>query len=190
VPDASSVAALFRRMVCCTRCDLAPSRTQVVLGVGNPTARLMFVGEAPGANEDKAGRPFVGAGGRLLNRLLEENGIDRDDVFITNVVACRPPENRTPRTREVRAHRPWLEQQLRLVSPQAIVTLGRVALNFFLPEAKVTQVRGVPQRVEVAALGREVPLLPLLHPAAVLRNLEEMLPAYEEDFRKVRKLLG
>lgn len=188
VPRAPSVAALFRAMACCTRCELAPGRTQVVVGVGDPKARVMFIGEAPGAEEDRRGEPFVGAAGRLFNRLLEKNGFTRAEVFITNVVACRPPGNRTPRAREVRAHSPWLEEQLRLVDPDVLVTLGRSALTYFLPKAKVTEVRGRPQQVE--RNGRTLPLLPLYHPAAILRNQDELLPKMEADFARLRPLLA
>lgn len=177
---------LFREMVCCTRCDLALARKQVVVGTGPASARLMVIGEAPGAQEDDQGKPFVGRAGRLLDRLLEQNGLDREQVFITNVVACRPPSNRAPRVREVNAHVPWLEEQLRLVLPDVIVTLGRVALAYFIPGAKVTELRGVPQVIERSRRG--ISLLPMLHPAAALRR-RELLPLMEEDFAKLPVLL-
>src|SRR5690606_37479063 len=115
VPRYRSVARLNAEMSCCTRCELAAGRTRVVKGVGPKRARVLFLGEAPGASEDRAGEPFVGSAGRLLDRLLERAGLERSDIYITNVVACRPPKNRTPRVSEVRAHAPWLEEQLRLV---------------------------------------------------------------------------
>ncbi|HEX9108253.1 MAG TPA: uracil-DNA glycosylase, partial [Longimicrobiales bacterium] len=146
VPASASLPALFQAMSCCTRCELAPGRTQVVHGVGSARARIMFVGEAPGKQEDLKGEPFVGQAGRLFDRLLAENGLERADVFITNVVACRPPANRTPKASEVKAHAPWLERQLQLVQPEVLVTMGRIALTYFLPGAKVTQLRGVPQQ--------------------------------------------
>src|SRR5437868_3108975 len=114
-------------MSACTRCELALNRTQVVPGVGNRNAEIMLLGEAPGKNEDLEGRPFVGRGGQLLDEVLAKAGISRDDVFITNTAACRPPKNRPPKPAEVRAHAPWLDQQIRLVDPIVIVTLGRVA---------------------------------------------------------------
>jgi DNA polymerase len=187
VPAATSIDELFVEMICCTRCDLAPSRTQVVVGTGPAPVRLMLVGEAPGAQEDAAGRPFVGRAGRLLDRLFEANGLDRGEVFITNIVACRPPGNRTPRVREIRAHSPWLEEQLRLVRPEVIVTLGRTALTYFLPEARVTEIRGAPQTIEKS--GRSLTLLPLFHPAAALRR-PELVPVLEEDFAKIPDLLA
>ena len=187
IPRTRTLKQLFNTMVCCTRCDLAVGRTQVVLGVGAPDAALMFVGEAPGQKEDEAGRPFVGNAGKLLDKLLTENRISRDDVFITNIVACRPPKNRTPRTSEVRAHAPWIDEQIRLVQPDVVVTLGRIALTYFLPKAKVTQIRGKPQKVRYGE--SEFRLLPTFHPAAVLRDYEGMYPKVQADFRKISKLL-
>lgn len=186
VPRFHSLSALFEAMDCCTRCELARERTQVVRGVGPASAELMLVGEAPGAEEDRRGEPFVGRSGQLLDRLLEANGIDRRRVFITNIVACRPPGNRNPKSKEIRAHAPWLEEQLRLVEPKVLVTLGRVALGYFLPGAKVTEVRGTPQTIE--RNGRSITLLPLLHPSAILRR-RELLPAMEADVAKIPALL-
>lgn len=187
VPRARSLAQLFREMACCTRCDLAPGRTQVVTGAGPASARIVFIGEGPGAEEDRTGRPFVGRAGRLLDRLLEENGIERDQVFITNIVSCRPPGNRTPRVGEVRAHAPWLEEQLRLIEPDLVITLGRVALTYFIPTAKITELRGRPQQMEKS--GRRFLLLPLFHPAAALRR-PELVPVMEEDFAMIPRLLA
>ncbi|HEX6939567.1 MAG TPA: uracil-DNA glycosylase [Longimicrobiales bacterium] len=186
VPRAATLHALFQAMACCTRCDLARERTQVVNGVGPASAEIMFVGEAPGADEDRQGAPFVGRSGRLLDRLLVANGLERRRVFITNVVACRPPGNRNPRAREIQAHAPWLEEQIRLVAPRLIVTLGRIALTYFIPKARVTRIRGTPQTIE--RNGRSITLLPLLHPSAVLRR-RELLPAMEADFVKIPALL-
>ncbi len=187
VPRPRSLAALFSAMACCTRCELARGRTQVVVGVGDPAARLMFVGEAPGKQEDLKGEPFVGQAGKLFDRLLEGIGLRRDEVYITNVVACRPPANRTPRAGEVKAHAPWLERQLELVQPEVLVTLGRSALMYFLPKAKVTQVRGQPQ--PLARGDRVIPILPLLHPATVFRDYHALLPAMETDFQEILALL-
>jgi uracil-DNA glycosylase family 4 len=187
IPEARNINQLFDSMVCCTRCELAVSRTQVVLGVGSATASLMFVGEAPGQKEDEAGRPFIGNAGRLLDKLLVEHKIARDDVFITNIVACRPPKNRTPRASEVRAHAPWIDAQLRLLQPQLIVTLGRIALTYFIPNAKVTQIRGEPQKIKHGEL--EFVLLPTFHPSAVLRDYEVMYPKIQSDFKKIAELL-
>ena len=187
VPKFRSLKRLFSAMECCTRCDLAAGRTQVVVGVGAAKARVMFIGEAPGEKEDMAGRPFVGSAGKLLDRLLDEAGIERDDVFITNIVACRPPKNRTPKVTEVRAHAPWIEEQLRLVGPELVVTLGRIALTYFLPKAKVTALRGKPQ--ELTNAGRQLVILPTFHPAAVLRDYAVRYPHIQADFRKIARLL-
>lgn len=187
VPRARTLKQLFNTMVCCTRCELAEGRTQVVLGVGASNASLMFVGEAPGEKEDAAGRPFVGNAGKLLDKLLQENKIDRDDVFITNIVACRPPRNRTPKVKEVKAHAPWIEEQLRLVQPKLIVTLGRIALTYFVPKAKVTEIRGQPQKLQHN--GVDVVVLPTFHPSAVLRDYQVMYPRIQADFRKIARLL-
>jgi uracil-DNA glycosylase len=186
VPRFRSLAALDAAMRCCTRCELAPGRTQVVCGTGPKRARVVFLGEAPGAREDESGKPFVGAAGRLFDRLLTGARLERGDVYITNVVACRPPRNRTPKMSEVKAHRPWLEAQLRLVRPAVIVTLGRVALTWFLPGAKVTELTGRPQHVQWD--GRSLVLLPLFHPAAALRS-PDRVPLLEEGFRELRRLL-
>lgn len=187
LPRFRSIAGLNKAMSACTRCPLALTRTHVVLGTGDAKARLMFIGEAPGEREDLAGRPFVGASGKLLDKLLEANGIARDDVFITNIVACRPPKNRTPKSSEVKAHAAWIEEQLRLIQPLLIVTLGRVALTYFIPKAKVTEVRGKPQKV--VWNGHQLTIVPSLHPAAALRDPERR-PLMDEDFRKIAMLLA
>jgi uracil-DNA glycosylase len=181
-----SVSRLNAEMACCTRCELAPTRIQVVQGVGAARARIMMLGEAPGAKEDEAGEPFVGSAGRLLDRLLEGAGLSRRDVYITNVVACRPPKNRTPRVAEIRAHAPWLEEQLRLVEPEVVVTLGRIALTWFIPKARVTQLTGIPQEVEYG--GTPLRLLPLFHPAAALRS-PDLMPRLEEGFVVLARMM-
>lgn len=186
VPRAADLRALFDEMVCCTRCDLAEGRTRVVAGDGPDDARIVFVGEAPGRDEDLSGRPFVGRAGRLLDQLLAAAGLERREIFVTNILACRPPGNRDPRVREIRAHAPWLEEQLRLIEPELIVTLGRVALNYFIPGARITELIGVVQ--ETKREGRSIPLLPLYHPAAALRR-PELVPVLEENFAKIAGLL-
>jgi DNA polymerase len=144
--------------------EICASATNIVPGEGSPTADVMLVGEAPGASEDKQGRPFVGRAGRLLDQLLEEAGLVRADVFITNVVKARPPGNRDPKADEVAHHLPWLEQQLALIRPRVVIPLGRHALAHFAPGRKITEVHG---RLVVE---RERQLVPWLHPAAALRN--------------------
>jgi uracil-DNA glycosylase len=147
-------------------CGFEPCETctQLVPGVGPASASIVIVGEAPGAKEDAAGVPFVGAAGKFLDVLLAEAGVARDDVFITNVVKARPPKNRDPKRDEVAHHWPWLEQQLAIIKPQLLVPLGRHALARFAPEAKISDAHGT----VVEADGRR--LFPLYHPAAALYN--------------------
>ncbi len=150
----------------CTACRLAEGRTQVVFGEGDPDARLMFVGEAPGADEDRLGRPFVGKAGQLLDRILEAAGIPRESVYITNVVKCRPPENRTPLPDEAKTcSNLWLLPEIELVKPQIIVPLGSVAAQFFLgKKVPITRARG--QWFE----WNGILVFPMFHPAYLLRN--------------------
>jgi uracil-DNA glycosylase len=157
--------------------------TQLVPGEGPATASVVIVGEAPGAREDQQGRPFVGNAGRLLDSLLAEAGMQRDDVYITNVVKARPPNNRDPKPAEVAHHWPWLEQQLKLIKPALLVPLGRHALARFAPDAKISEAHGT----VVEADGRR--LFPLYHPAAALHNpkLRETLVA---DARALGKALS
>jgi uracil-DNA glycosylase len=183
----ATLTALNAAMSGCTRCTLALERTQVVCGTGPARARVMFIGEAPGAREDEGGEPFIGASGRLLDRLLLPTGLRRDDIYITNVAACRPPGNRAPRPSEVAAHAPWLEEQIRLVRPEVIATLGRVALCWFVPGAKITELNGRPRKL--LRDGRQLTLLPLFHPAAALRS-PSRVPLLEDGFAVLRSLLG
>jgi DNA polymerase len=136
----------------------------MVPGEGDPNAEIMIVGEAPGASEDKQGRPFVGRAGKLLDELLAEAGLERSDVYITNVVKARPPGNRDPRAAEVEHHMPWLETQLAIIQPKLVVPLGRHALAHFSDGAKISEVHGT----EITERGRT--LFPLYHPAAALHN--------------------
>ena len=162
--------------------EICEQATNLVPGEGSATADVMLVGEAPGASEDKTGRPFVGSAGKLLDRLLEEAGLRRDDVFITNVVKARPPGNRDPKADEVAHHLPWLEAQLEVIEPKLLVPLGRHALARFAPDAKITEAHG---RV-LERDGRT--LFPMFHPAAALRNprLRETL---HEDAQALRDAL-
>lgn len=185
IPMPSELSELHAVMVRCTRCDLSLSRTQVVPGAGDPAARVLLVGEAPGAREDRDGVPFVGASGRLLDAMLEDAGISRGEVFIANVVRCRPPENRNPRAREVRACAGWLAEQIRLIDPVLVVSLGRFALQHFIPGGKITRLEGEVQEVDYG--GRTVRLYPLLHPAAILRSPDKR-PAYRTRFERLREL--
>jgi DNA polymerase len=172
----------------CTRCRLAETRTQVVYGVGDPNADLMFIGEGPGFHEDKQGVPFVGAAGQLLNRLLDEAGISRDDVYINNTVMCRPPGNRDPRPEETDACRPWLDERIALIDPAVVVSLGNWATRYVLgPNVSISRVRG--QRFEWN--GRTV--IPTFHPAAILHGGGEnsrQMQLMREDFRAMRAALA
>jgi len=172
----------------CERCRLAQGRTQVVYGVGSPSADLMFIGEGPGYYEDKQGEPFVGAAGQLLNRMLAEIGIERDDVYIANVVKCRPPGNRDPYPDEVEACAPWLREQVQLIDPRVVVTLGNFATRFVLDkQVSISRVRG--QRLPWS--GRTV--IPTFHPAAILHGGGEasnQMTALRADFQEIRRALA
>jgi uracil-DNA glycosylase len=163
--------------------ECCEAATNLVPGEGDPDAAIVIVGEAPGASEDKQGRPFVGQAGRMLAALLEEAGLRREDVFITNVVKGRPPGNRDPRTDEVAHSWPWLEAQLAVIEPRLVVPLGRHALRRFAPELKIGEVHG--QAVE--AEGRT--LFPLYHPAAALHN-RSLQATLQEDARRLGEHLG
>jgi uracil-DNA glycosylase len=172
----------------CERCALARTRTQVVFGSGSPTADLMFVGEAPGFHEDKQGVPFVGAAGKLLGKLLEGIGLSRDDVWVCNVLKCRPPGNRDPLPEEIESCEPHLWRQIELIQPTLIATLGNFATKLLSGKpAGITQVHGRAQ--EVVLGGNAVTLYPIFHPAAALYT-PRMLQVLEEDFRRIPELLG
>jgi uracil-DNA glycosylase len=167
----------------CQKCGLAAGRTQVVCGSGNAQARIMFVGEAPGYYEDKAGVPFVGAAGQLLDRLLQETGLQRADIFITNVVKCRPPQNRDPHPEEVDACQPYLFHQIELIKPRVICSLGNFATQLLLgKKVGITKVRGQPFPV------KDFVVFPLLHPAAALHQ-ERFQQVIREDFQRLRAFL-
>jgi uracil-DNA glycosylase family 4 len=187
IPSPRKLSALHSVMVRCTRCDLFLSRLQVVPGDGAAKADYLFVGEAPGASEDRTGIPFAGRSGALLDSMLERAGLDRREVFIANVVRCRPPENRNPRASEIRACAGWMRAQVRLVSPTVVVTLGRFALQHFLPSGRITRIQGEVQRIDY--FDRKIALYPLFHPAAVLRN-PELRPVYTKQFEGLPKILG
>jgi uracil-DNA glycosylase len=179
---------LYKEVSNCTRCPLHETRTRTVFGAGNADAELMFVGEAPGAEEDRQGLPFVGRAGQLLNQLLEEIGLSREDVFIANVLKSRPPGNRDPQPLEIAACEPYLFEQVRLIEPKVVCTLGNFATKLLTGSpVGITRVRGTPQVHELG--GRAVFLLPLLHPAAALRTpaMKEMLRA---DLGSVPALLA
>lgn len=172
----------------CTKCRLAEGRTQVVFGVGDPNAELMFIGEGPGFHEDKQGEPFVGAAGQLLTRMLAEIGLTREEVYINNIVMCRPPGNRDPQPDEIEACTPWLIERISLVQPRLIVTLGNFATKFVLQTPLgITKLRGTLH----AWHGRTV--IPTFHPAAILHGGGEksaQFGALREDFALIKSTLG
>jgi DNA polymerase len=172
----------------CTKCALAEGRTQVVFGSGSRTADLMFVGEAPGFHEDKQGVPFVGAAGKLLSKLLDGIGLQRDDVYVANVLKCRPPGNRDPLPEEIAACEPHLWRQIELIQPKLICTLGNFATKLLSAKpAGITQVHGRPQDVVLG--GSPVTLYPIFHPAAALYT-PRMLQVLQDDFARIPELLG
>ncbi|WP_447977282.1 uracil-DNA glycosylase [Candidatus Nitrospira bockiana] len=168
----------------CQLCKLAKlGRSQVVFGVGNPSARIMFVGEAPGFHEDKQGEPFVGAAGKLLNQLLESVGLTRSDIYIANVIKCRPPNNRDPEPDEVEACKPFLLEQIAMIRPTLICTLGRWATETILErKVGITKIRGHVIR------HKDLTVFPLLHPAAALHQ-GNLLDPLREDFVKLKAYL-
>jgi tRNA threonylcarbamoyl adenosine modification protein YjeE len=172
----------------CTRCRLAEGRTQVVFGIGNPEADLMFVGEAPGFHEDKQGYPFVGQAGKLLDQLLGGIGLSREDVYIANVIKCRPPGNRDPMPDEIEACESHLFRQVELIQPKLVGTLGNFATKLLSGKPLgITRVHG--QEQEVTLGGRPVLLYPLYHPAAALYT-PSMLQVLQEDFSRIPQLIG
>jgi uracil-DNA glycosylase family 4 len=179
--------ALRTEASACTRCRLHEGRTQVVFGNGNANADLMFVGEAPGFHEDQQGIPFVGQAGKLLDRLLGGIGLTRADVFVANVLKCRPPGNRDPMPDEVEQCEPYLFRQIELIQPRLIATLGNFATKLLSgKQTGITRVHGVEQDVTVG--GSRVTLYPLYHPAAALYT-PAMLKVLEEDFARIPALL-
>ena len=156
----------------CTRCRLSEGRTNAVPGEGNPETEVMFVGEGPGFNEDRLGRPFVGRAGDLLVKLLASIGWAREDVFITNVVKCRPPDNRDPLPDEMAACEPFLRRQLEALDPALVVTLGRYSMGTFMPGARISQAHGTSRPVDSATGARDALAFAMYHPAAALRTPE------------------
>ncbi len=170
----------------CVRCRLAETRTQVVFGVGHPKADLLFVGEGPGAEEDRLGEPFVGRSGKLLDQLvLEEMGLTRAQFYIANVVKCRPPDNRDPKPEEIEACHPWLERQLELIAPKVVVTVGNFATRTLLQTREgITKVRGT------AYPFRGGLLIPTFHPAAILRGGAQQLAQMRADLVRAKQAIA
>ena len=178
-----ALETIAQQIIGCTKCELYKGRTNAVPGEGPTHAEIMLIGEGPGAREDKLGRPFVGASGKFLDELLEQAGLTRDEVWITNVVKCRPPGNRDPQADEIETCTTnYLENQIKLVNPSIIVTLGRHSMNWFISDVKITQVHGQMHRV-----GRRF-VIPMFHPAAALHQ-PRFKPMLLEDFAKLPALL-
>jgi len=187
VERAAALREYAEQTASCTRCALASGRTQVVFGSGSPTAELMFVGEAPGFHEDQQGVPFVGQAGKLLDRLLEGIGLTRADVFVANVLKCRPPGNRDPLPEEIASCEPHLFRQIELIEPKLVATLGNFATKLLSGRpAGITRVHGQEQEVMLGV--RKVLLYPLYHPAAALYT-PSMLKVLEADFARIPGLL-
>ena len=182
------LSAYADQVSACTRCRLAQGRTHVVFGVGDPAADLMFVGEAPGFHEDKQGVPFVGQAGKLLDKLLAGIGLERPQVYIANVLKCRPPGNRDPQPDEIESCEPHLFRQIELIQPRVVATLGNFATKLLSGKPTgITRVHG--QEQEVTLGGNRVLLYPLYHPAAALYT-PAMLKVLQEDFRRIPELMG
>jgi uracil-DNA glycosylase family 4 len=179
---------IYREASVCTKCPLSETRTNVVFGSGDAAADLMFVGEAPGAEEDRQGLPFVGRAGALLTELLEGIGLTRKEVWITNVLRCRPPGNRDPQPIEIESCQPYTYSQVQLIEPRVVATLGNFATKLLTgSRVGITKVRGTPQVREIG--GRTVFLMPLLHPAAALRT-PSLVDTLREDFAKLPELIA
>ncbi len=173
------VAARVRN---CTRCELHRTRTQGVPGSGNPNAEIMFIGEAPGWHEDRQGLPFVGAAGQFLNEMLESIGLERDDVFITNIVKSRPPGNRDPLPDEIAACSVYLDEQLDIIKPKVVVTLGRFSMSRWFPGERVSRIHGQPRQ-----FGTYV-VVPMYHPAAALHQAS-LRATVEADMQKLPRII-
>jgi DNA polymerase len=163
--------------------ELAKTATQLVFGDGNPDAELVFIGEAPGKNEDQQGLPFVGAAGKFLNEMLASIGLERKDIYITNIVKYRPPNNRDPQPEEKQAFLPYLRSQLEVIKPKLVITLGRHSMDSLLPGLQISKVHGLPKRYKGQVY------LPLFHPAAALYN-GGMRTTLMDDFSKIPRILS
>ena len=179
----SELTDLYEEVAVCQRCALSGGRRNAVPGEGPENADIMFIGEAPGFHEDRQGRPFVGAAGHFFDELLASIGLGRGDVYICNVLKCRPPDNRDPKAEEIEACRPFLDRQIDLVAPKMIVTLGRFSMARWFPDVRISRIHGQPKKI------RGVLYLPMFHPAAALHQ-----PRYradiEQDMLKIPQLLA
>jgi DNA polymerase len=175
---------LYEEMRDCQKCSLCQGRTNLVFGAGNEKAEIVFVGEAPGYYEDKEGKPFVGQAGKVLDKLLDSIGLKREDVYIANVLKCRPPENRDPLPEEIQTCKPYLFKQIEIIKPRVVCTLGNFATQTILEKkVGITKVRGKPLEV------KNFFIFPLFHPAAALHQ-NWVLEPLKEDFRKLKEFLA
>lgn len=185
--ETEKLTNLNKKILACSRCMLRFGCTQVVPGEGNAETEIMFIGEGPGKKEDELGRPFVGAAGKFLDEMLLIINLKREDVYIANVVKCRPPENRDPLPEEVEACWPWLLEQIKTIKPKLIVTLGRHSMERFLPGKKISQIHGKALRKEIPGIGKQI-FYTLYHPAAALYN-GGMRETLIKDFKRIPKVL-
>jgi len=181
--QAIALRALAGEIAVCPKCDLSKTRTHAVPGEGNPNADIVFIGEGPGFYEDQQARPFVGPAGKFLDELLASIGLRRQDVYICNVIKCRPPSNRDPLPVETAACKPWLDRQLEIIDPKVIVTLGRFSMSRYFPGQSISKIHGQPRR-----LG-EVTVVPMYHPAAALHQAS-LRRVIEQDFQRLPALLA
>ena len=183
IADDGNALEIFRQQICdCSKCSLCSTRQNFVFGAGNPAAGIMFVGEAPGADEDRQGEPFVGAAGQLLNKIISAMDLRREDVYICNILKCRPPNNRDPQPDEIEQCEPYLKRQIELIQPKVICTLGRFAAQTLLRNSdSMGHMRGQSHQYE------GIPLVATYHPAALLRNAQWKRPTWE-DMKRVRQI--
>ena len=179
----NELQTLYEQCLTCTRCPLSGSRTNIVFGQGNPGSHVLFVGEAPGEKEDLCGQPFVGRAGMLLTKVMEQAGLDRKDVYITNILKCRPPQNRDPNREEEQACLPYLLEQIRLVRPVLTVCLGRIAASRLIrPDFRIMKEHGIMFETSFG------PAMAILHPAAVLRNIRQM-DLFVADMNQIARIV-
>ena len=180
--QAIALRELGSEIAACPKCELAKTRTHAVPGEGSPNAEIVFIGEGPGFYEDQQARPFVGPAGKFLDELLASIGLRRQDVYICNVIKCRPPGNRDPLPGEIAACKPWLDRQLEIISPKVIVTLGRFSLGRYFPGQSISRIHGQPKKVDGLVV------VPMYHPAAALHQ-GSLRRTIEQDFLKLPELL-
>ena len=188
----SEFEELRSQCVVCTKCELWKTRKRVVFGEGNPHAEILFVGEAPGANEDEQSKPFVGAAGKNLDKYLAKVGLNREEVFIANVIKCRPPENRNPSANEIKKCTPWLYEQIRQINPKVICPMGNFAAKYILSGCdteKMANIQGISylhgKVVEMEIHGEKRTVIPLYHPAALIYN-RHLEPEMEKDLEFIK----